>query len=99
MISTGWFPCITTAVLFALVSGSSFHERFSLKHHFSSNTIAYDPLLFDELESYIVRHGILAIRNDTNICNRKFVVATYACPQAVGNRMHEFINAVMGGFI
>jgi hypothetical protein len=86
-------------ILFALVSCVAFHERFSLRQHLSSNSLAYAPLLFDELESYIASHDIHAVRNDTNICSRKFVVATYACPQAVGNRMHEYLNAFIGAFI
>ena len=95
--------CICFLLFFVSLSSiyASINEQlhFSLKNHFSANTLAMSPLLFDELDSYISRHNVLNIKNDSNICQRKFVIATYACPQAIGNHMHEFLNAVIGGFI
>ena len=48
------------------------------------------------LRAYVERHG-----NHTggithswdDLCHRKYLVATYACPLQIGNRMHEFLNA------
>lgn len=78
---------------------SSDPRVFLAKNHFTANTIAQNPLLFDKLESYIERHGAITVLNDTNICKRRFVIATFACPQNIGNHMHEFMNNVMGAFI
>ena len=36
---------------------------------------------------------------DKNLCKRKFVVASYACPAQLGERVHEFLNAYAGAVI
>lgn len=46
-----------------------------------------------------MEHSKEAVLSDPNFCNRKFIIGTYACPQAVGNHMHEFMNNFAGAFI
>jgi len=59
-----------------------------------------DKILHSEIDTllraYVERHG-----NHTggithswdDLCHRKYLVATYACPLQIGNRVHEFLNA------
>jgi hypothetical protein len=57
------------------------------------------PTLFEKIDTYVKQHGNTAVLNDENFCERKFAIGTYICPQAVGNRMNEFLNAFAGAFI
>ena len=51
------------------------------------------------IKSYQMFHDMNAIKNDPNICDRNFVIGTYACPSMVGNHLHEFMNAFAGALI
>ena len=46
----------------------------------------------DLLKQYISEHGIHTLTPDV-IASRRYVVARYACPQQLGNRMMDFLNA------
>ena len=47
------------------------------------------------LSKYVAGHGNHShVQWDRDeVCGRKYLVATYACPVQIGNRMHEFLNA------
>jgi hypothetical protein len=65
-------------------------KDFLSQTYFSSNTIETNPALFDQLEKYVQQHRIETILNEQGteaFCQRKFIVATYACPQAIGNHL------------
>lgn len=51
------------------------------------------------LRVYQSQHNADAVFNDPNFCSRKFAVAVYACPQAIGNHMHEFLNPYAAALI
>jgi len=72
---------------------------FDLRANFHPSTIAESPMLFDQMEQYIAMHSREAVLNETSICNRFFAVSTYACPQAIGNHMHEFLNSFLLAFV
>lgn len=72
---------------------------FVLREQFHPNTIKSSPKLFDLMDQYISMHSAETVLAEKSICDRKFIVATYACPQAVGNHMHEFTNSFAGAFI
>ena len=72
---------------------------FDVRKHFPHGTVKNDPELFDAMQEYINIHHRDVVMNDDNFCNRTFVIATYACPQLVGNHMHEFLNAYVGAFL
>ena len=45
------------------------------------------------INSYILQHSVERLQKSENtICDRKFVIGTYYCPQQIGNRMNEFLN-------
>ena len=52
-----------------------------------------------EIDIYINQHSRRAVISDHNICSRKFVLGTYACPSMVGRGVHEFLNAIIGAVI
>lgn len=63
-----------------------FHSR----EYFSSRAIESNKNLFAELENYVAQHRVEAILNEQGtdkLCGRKFIVGTYAGPQAIGNHM------------
>eukprot|EP01038_Epipyxis_sp_PR26KG_P004958 gene4958-6931_t len=68
---------------------------------FPTKTIQNSPALFSNIVNYIVQHNsdTVLIQDSNNICNRDYIVAVYACPQAVGNRMHEFTNSLIGAYL
>lgn len=71
----------------------SLGQVFQSQTYFSSKTIEANPALFDQLESYVQQHRIETILNEQGtetFCQRKFIVATYACPQAIGNHLVFF---------
>lgn len=82
-----------------LVAAVAISDEFVLRDHFENNTLAAAPKLFNMLEDYIRVHSSKAVLAEKSICNRSFAVATYACPQAIGNHMHEFLNNFAGAFI
>jgi len=94
---------ITILLFFRLnVEGFEAHSSssFNSEQFFSKRTIQSTPVLFQELDNYIAQHNVEnLLKEGTEFCNRKFIVATYACPQAIGNHMHEFLNAYAGAFI
>ena len=51
------------------------------------------------LKSYQDLHSVDQVLKDPNVCDRKFVIGTYACPSMVGNHLHEFMNALAGAYI
>ena len=62
--------------------------------YFPNKTIEANPWLFDQLERYIKEHRIETILEEQGtekLCQRKFIVATYACPQAIGNHLVLFL--------
>ena len=64
--------------------------------------VALDPSVIDInllLNSYKKSHGGNITTVGKEICDRTFIVATYACPLQVGNRMHEFLNAFAAAVI
>jgi hypothetical protein len=63
--------------------------------HDISDSIVKDPThqkFLDVFRSYQIHHNEDVVFNDPNFCSRRYVVGTYACPQAIGNHMHEFLN-------
>jgi hypothetical protein len=74
-------------------------KSFVLRDHFHKNTLAENPVLFQQMEQYISMHSAQVVLNESSVCNRNYVAATYACPQAMGNHMHEFLNNFAGAFI
>lgn len=59
----------------------------------------HDPDTHPLLISYKIFHSESNLMNDYRLCNRKYVLGTYGCPEQLGNRMHEFINAFIGAVI
>ena len=41
----------------------------------------------------------LSHENAHELCQRRFVIGTYSCPDQIGNRIHEFLNAIAGAII
>jgi hypothetical protein len=72
---------------------------FDVRRVFPTETVKNDAPLFDALQNYVNDHHRDAVINDPNFCSRTFAAATYACPQAIGNHMHEFLNGFLGAFI
>jgi len=67
---------------------ASSNSIYSSDQYFTSRTIQSAPALFDELDKYIAHHNVEnLLKEGEEFCNRKFIVATYACPQAIGNHM------------
>jgi hypothetical protein len=61
---------------------------FHSSMYFSNRTIASTPSLFVKLDEYVSQHGIDTLNKEKDyFCQRYFVVATYACPQAIGNHL------------
>jgi hypothetical protein len=92
--------------LLVLASGSgSGHAGNHSGHGFRSidrfldSTIAENPELFRMLDEYVHAHSKTAMHRDPQFCDRKFVIGVYACPQAMGNHLHEFLNAFAMAFI
>lgn len=67
----------------------------SIKSGTSTNTLQG---MKEDIDVYVSQHGRQAVFNDADICNRKFVLANYACPYMVGRNMHEFLNAFIGAY-
>ena len=73
-----------------LLSLGQVSKDFLSRSHFSDKTIETNPALFDQLERYVKEHRIETILEEQGtekFCQRKFIVATYACPQAIGNHL------------
>ena len=86
----------------SLIRGAHHHSQqplFDIRRVFPHKTVENDPPLFDAMQKYINEHHKDVVINDPNFCNRSFTYATYACPQAMGNHMHEFLNGFVGSFI
>ena len=66
-----------------------------LSSTFSSSSDSFETLL----ETYKSFHSKDALDADPRICDRNFVVGTYACPSMVGNHLHEFMNAWAGALV
>ena len=80
-------------------SQESILTNFSTHHIFTAKTIADHSDLFDMMEAYIRQHNANSVLTDTEFCSRKFVIATYACPQMIGNHMNEFLNAFVAAIV
>jgi hypothetical protein len=72
---------------------------FDVKRFFPVSLQLTNPQLFGELQNYINYHHRDVVLADPDFCNRSYVVATYACPQQIGNHFHEFLNGFLGSFL
>ena len=57
---------------------------------------AASPAL-DLLRAYMRQHGRHSLSSD--LTGRRFVVGRYACPEQLGNRMSDFLNAFIGAIV
>jgi hypothetical protein len=80
-------------------AGNHSGHGFRSVDRFLNQTIAENPELFRLLDAYVHAHSRTAMHNDPNFCDRKFVIGVYACPQAMGNHLHEFLNSFAAAFI
>lgn len=74
---------------------------FEFQHDISANILQdteYSELM-QALQQYQRWHNADTILHDPDFCSRHYVVATYACPQAIGNHMHEFLNNYIGAYV
>ncbi len=67
--------------------------------HLSPKIVAKNQELVNEIQLYINQHHRNVVINDPFFCNRTFATATYACPQMMGNHMHEFLNSFIGAYV
>jgi hypothetical protein len=72
---------------------------FDIRRFFPVSTQLRNPQLFGELQDYINYHHRDVVLADSDFCSRSYVVATYACPQQIGNHFHEYLNGFLGSFI
>jgi hypothetical protein len=82
-----------------IVIGNPFAHKF--QHDIPSQIIS-NPVFGDlikVLQNYQKAHNMNAILTDKFFCQRKYVIATYACPHAVGNHMHEFLNSYLAAIV
>jgi len=91
-------------LLLTLLFGVSVLAAAEFQHDFAPRLLhnpTYAPLI-SALRTYQEQHSLEHINDSTtdpDFCNRRFAVVTYACPQMVGNRMHEFLNGYIGAFV
>lgn len=82
------FPILQVLVLFSAGTG------FQLQHDIPNSLLkdsTYRKFL-DIFKTYQLQHNAETVFSDPDFCNRRFAVGVYACPQAIGNHMHEFLN-------
>lgn len=93
---------LVVILLWSVIYTQFCHSVF--EHDFSVGVLenpAYSELIAS-LGRYQEQHSLRNINAsivDPSFCQRKFAVGIYACPQMVGNRMHEFLNAYIGAFV
>ncbi len=70
--------------------------------HDVSDLILKDPMyhnFMNVFRSYQMDHNAETVFSDPNFCQRRFVIGTYACPQQIGNHMHEFLNGYAAAIV
>lgn len=89
---------IVVILLFlALFSVSSAEFQHDISDAITKNTSFHDFL--NIFRTYQVMHNADTVLRDRNFCNRRFIMSVYACPQAVGNHMHEFLNGYAAAIV
>lgn len=88
----------------ALFLGLTVASYAVFQHDFSLGVLenpSYAELV-STLSLYQEQHSLEHMSTDEydpSFCDRQFAIGIYACPQMIGNRMHEFLNAYVGAFV
>lgn len=69
-------------------------EAFEFQHDISDAIVKNTSFhnLVHIFRAYQAAHNADTVFNDPSFCSRRYTMSIYACPQAIGNHMHEFLN-------